>query len=80
MSVNTRTWRSHRPSDQPGCTASTPGKAHSPQPYLTALTMFPRLPVLSLFTLKDQFIAFAGSVHVVIMNLKKKEQDVILIK
>ena len=41
--------------------------------------MSPRLPVLSLFTLKDQFIAFAGSVHVVIMNLKKKEQHVILI-
>ena len=39
-----------------------------------------RLPVLSLFTLKDQFIAFAGSVHVVIMNLKKKEQHVILKK
>ena len=38
--------------------------------------MSSRLPVLSLFTLKDQFIAFAGSVHVVIMNLKKKEQHV----
>ena len=42
--------------------------------------MSPRLPVLSLFTLKDQFIAFAGSVHVVIMNLKKKEQHVIPMK
>ena len=48
-------------------------------PDCSALTVSPRLPVLSLFTLKDQFIAFAGSVHVVIMNLKKKEQHVILI-
>ena len=35
-----------------------------------------RLPVHSLFTLKDQFIAFAGSIHVVIMDIKKKEQHV----
>ena len=48
-------------------------------PDISTLTGSPRLPVLSLFTLKDQFIAFAGSVHVVIMNLKKKEQHVILI-
>ena len=33
--------------------------------------------MLSLFTLKDHFITFAGSVHVVIMDLKKKEQHVI---
>ena len=29
-----------------------------------------------MFTLKDQFIAFAGSIHVVIMDIKKKEQHV----
>ena len=51
----------------------------SPTPDCSTLMVSPRLPVLSLFTLKDQFIAFAGSVHVVIMNLKKKEQHVILI-
>ena len=34
--------------------------------------------MLSLFTLKDQFITFAGSVHVVIMDLKKKEQHVMI--
>ena len=37
-----------------------------------------RLPVLSLFTLKDQLIAFAGSLHVVMMDLKKKEQHVMI--
>ena len=37
-----------------------------------------RLPVLSLFTLKEQIIAFAGSIHVVIMDIKRKEQNVII--
>ena len=35
-----------------------------------------RIPVISLFTLKDQLISFAGSMHVVIMDVKKKEQYV----
>ena len=41
-------------------------------------TVHCRLPVLSLFTLKDQLIAFAGSLHVVMMDLKKKEQHVMI--
>ena len=32
--------------------------------------------MLSLYTLKDQIIAFAGSIHVIIMDVAKKEQQV----
>ena len=44
--------------------------------WLTVFCFTPRLPVLSLYTLKEQIIAFAGSIHVVIMDVAKKEQQV----
>ena len=36
-----------------------------------------KLPVLSLYTLKEQMMVMAGSNHVVLMNVKKKEQFIL---
>ena len=79
----TRSWtprQGPRPLDHPGYTASIPSlsKIISPETLSKCICSF-RLPVHSLFTLKDQFIAFAGSIHVVIMDIKKKEQHVVFI-
>ena len=79
----TRSWTPRqglRPLDHPGYTASIPSlsKIISPETLSKCICSF-RLPVHSLFTLKDQFIAFAGSIHVVIMDIKKKEQHVVFI-
>ena len=43
--------------------------------YLTHCFL-PRIPVHNLYTLRDHLIAFAGSHHVVIMDIKKREQHV----
>ena len=46
--------------------------------YIQRLYSVPRIPVHNLYTLRDHLIAFAGSHHVVIMDIKKREQHVCL--
>ena len=44
--------------------------------YIQRLFFYPRIPVHNLYTLRDYLIAFAGSHHMVIMDIKKREQHV----